>query len=169
MKRCCGGALSKMIDDFFHWELVDVLGHHAVEVENLAASLTQVVFFYVVYDLVELGIVAVFGEEELLHAAGRGQRLEHLLVITARQNWNAWSVLGDVTRKHSVLGHDNDQVNAEVLACFYRLRGETFSRSDLVGRELLDVEEGGLVVNAALGLGANLAQEVDSVSRVITV
>ena len=108
------------VDDLLHSELVDLVAHHAMQVQDLSTRFAIVVFLGVGEGLSDkrrvdlhsllLLIVEFLGRLNLVpkDAASHTELLQHLLVLTAGEDANARLILGNQSRERARLRMDDN-------------------------------------------------------------
>ena len=169
------------VDDLLHGELVDLVAHHAMQVQDLSARFAVVMFLGVGEGLSDkrgvdlhsllLLIVELLSRLNLVpkDAASHTELLQHLLIFTAGEDANARLILGNKSRECTRLRMDDNQVDAQVLRSLHSLGRKALRGRDVSRAHVLNVVEGCLVVNASLSFRTDLAEEVHGLNWLLAV
>ena len=162
-------CLSLNINDCFHCELIDTVIHHSVEVKHLAARFAEVVLLSMSDRLCDQCVIAVRCRLEADDTTARGQLPSYHWIVTTDENRDTRAILGHITGQNSRLGLYDNEVNAEVLACFYSRGGKALRWCNILRRESLEVQIRRLVVDASLSFSTDLTEELYGFDGVITI
>jgi len=127
--------ISLDINDFFQCILINLILHQAMNIQNFSSSFAEVMFLSVVKSLRDkwwiklshffTAVINSFTHGDLVFedATCKRKLFQHLLILAASQDAYTWLILCDESWQDSCLGVDNDEVDAEILACLDCLSG----------------------------------------------
>ena len=102
-------------------------------------------------------------------ATASGQLPSYHGIVTADENRDARAILGHIARQNSGLSLHDNEVNAEVLACFDSRGGKALRWCNILRRKSLKVQIRRLVVDASLSFSTDLTEELYGFDRVFTI